>query len=167
MRHKTDTWTIVNRCMVGDGTHLELCVENDQAIVSSVLSVHGDDSDRYRWRLSGHDLKLHAFRVEGGYVEPRAALAILETGNLKDEELISFGPYEVWVAECGYMLPIAMVLPQCDGNSCVGCRVSIESPRREAPAAPTVRDWSKVEPLRQRRNAGARGKLAPVAEIQL
>lgn len=125
----------------------------------------GDDPGPYLWRLSGLDLRLHAFRVDGGYIEPQAMLAIFGGTKVKDEELESYGPYEVWVAECGYKLPCVALLPEIEAPSCAGCRVAT-APGTVAGTRP-VRDWSQAEPLRSRPNAGARRKLTRPTEIQL
>lgn len=154
-----------NANVSADETSLALSVDQHRAVVSSVLVERSDTPNLYLWRMSGHDMQTHAFRVDGDYVEPSAVLAIFENEIKKDADFESYGPYEVWVAECGSMLPIAMVLPPSEDRVCIGCRVMVEaSPLKPLRTAPTVRDWSQVEPLRRRRNAGAGGKLSPVAE---
>lgn len=126
---------------LGAGTDLGLSAGNDPAVTSSIAVAGGGTPGWCLWRLSGHDLQLHAFRVEGGYIEPQAVLAIFAGVKVKDEELESFGPYDVWVAECGCKLPIATLLPEIETQSCAGCRVAVASASGKVSTWP-ARDWS-------------------------
>jgi hypothetical protein len=163
-RNTGSTGVTIKRRMSSDETNTDVPVANDSAIVSSVLVERSDTPKAYLWRLSGNDLQIHAFRVDGGYVVPRAALSIFENRTTQNAEFESFGPYEVWVAECGHMLPVAMVLPHSEDRICVGCRVTVKSSPLQPPPG---RDWPMDEALQRRRNAGASGALSPVAEVML
>lgn len=76
----------------------------------------------YEWRLVGTDARQHAFASEGGYLDSADMVSILSAeGALGFEEI--FGPYEVYVSECGLTVPIAMLLTASTGKPCTACRV--------------------------------------------
>lgn len=97
-----------------------------------------------QWQLSGKDGKLHAFRADGGYIAPHDLVSLGFPGLVPAGEVI--GPYEAFVAECGHIVPTAMLLPLSAGESCLACQATtgMLTLRR------TSRDWSTVEPLRRR-----------------
>lgn len=96
------------------------------------------------WRLSGKDGKQHAFRADGGYIIPHDLVSLGFPGVVPASEVI--GPYEAFIAECGHIVPTAMLLPSSAGDSCLACQATtgMLTLRR------TSRDWSTVEPLRRR-----------------
>lgn len=131
--------------------------------VDETGSAESEVVGRHVWRLSGRDMHLHALRIDGGYLEPRAMLSIFGNATYKtNAEVESYGPYDVWVAACGHLLPIAMALPPVGDTVCAGCRLVMDTPPVRSPCAgPHVRDWSKTEPLRRRPNADASGDVSP------
>lgn len=76
----------------------------------------------YEWHLVGTDAHQHAFTSEGGYLVSTDMVSILSAeSGLELEEI--FGPYEVYVSECGLTVPIAMLLTVSTGKPCTACRV--------------------------------------------
>lgn len=87
------------------------------------LAHNAETGKPYEWRLSGSDFRLHAFLAADGYVEPHELCAfVAESGS----DFETFGPYEVWVAECGHAVPKAMLLPAVASHSgCPGCKIRV------------------------------------------
>jgi hypothetical protein len=98
------------------------------------------------WRLSGKDGQLHAFRAEGGYVSPKSLISVGFPTDDSESSGEVFGPYEGVIAECGHIVPVAMLLCASTSESCVACLATTGAltPRR------TTRDWQESEPLRRR-----------------
>lgn len=96
------------------------------------------------WRLSGKDGKLHAFQADGGYIVPHELVSLGFPGSVPASEVI--GPYEAFIAECGHIVPTAMLLTSAAGESCLACQATtgVLTLRR------TARDWNTVEPLLRR-----------------
>ena len=77
----------------------------------------------YEWRLSGQDARQHAFQAEAGFIERIDVVAVFEPSFDPEQPSEFFGPYEAYRAECGLIVPVAMLMPNAAGQVCAACRV--------------------------------------------
>jgi hypothetical protein len=97
------------------------------------------------WRLSGKDGYLHAFRSDGGYITPQDLVSLGFPGSAAAEDVV--GPYEGFIAECGHIVPTAMLLPCSAGESCLAClTITGVVALRKATRGNAHRDLSTMEP---------------------
>jgi hypothetical protein len=77
----------------------------------------------------------HAFRAEGGYIQRHNLVSVvpLSTDNVATGEF--FGPYEAFIAECGHIVPIAMLMSHSAGPPARPARCSPAQCFQPTPAA--------------------------------